>query len=208
MEEVLRQPPQLILTPLHQAPTTDLTNTGSDHQKEPEIRVRDIREVKTRIHLAEVHEPYDPANPEFVRSDRPASNGTTVTNQGVKKVTHRPFKIRRKTRAPIRPATASLLELASRPKPRTAKAETSDGKKVEAANPGPLEPSSLQLTAKRRLKLKALFGATHPRGAKPPPKRVPTSTSTHGTENDKTTNPGPRERSPQLIAVPVSETAA
>lgn len=211
MEEMLRQPPQLVLTPLRQAPTTDLANTMPEPREKPDIRVRDIREVKTRIHLTEAHEPYDPANPGFVRPDRPTSIKASVTNTGAKKVSHGPFKPRRMIRAVIKPPTASMLKLVNRPeKPSTSQAET-PAELMEVANPGPLKQSSPQLAAKHRAKLEGLFGATPPRDRTSSPKRASTSTSktsTHGTENNTITNPGPRERSPQLITAPSSRTAA
>ncbi|KAH0563658.1 hypothetical protein KQX54_003895, partial [Cotesia glomerata] len=158
---------------------------------------------KNRIHVIQTPEPYDPANPGFVRPDRP----TSVTNTGARKVSHGLFKPRRKSRAVIKPPTASLLKLVSRPEfPITSQAET-PAEKMDVANPGPRERSP-QLTAKQQAKLGALFGATPPRETTPLRAKVPTSTSNHGTGNNKTINPGPRERSPQLMAVPVPKTAA
>ncbi|XP_044594024.1 protein STU1-like [Cotesia glomerata] len=158
LEEMLQKPPHLVLN--------HLPETARSSSPSPE-------NIATP-------EPYDPANPGFVRPDRrpvklpstetvSPSMGTSVPKLQPQRVSHGLFK-RKRPKMLIRPATTGSLKLARRP--GTSASQMED-----------------------------LFGASPTRETPPTPRRVPDSANNVDENHNTTTNPGPRQkRSPQLIA--------
>ncbi|KAH0557688.1 hypothetical protein KQX54_010349 [Cotesia glomerata] len=108
MEEMLNRPARLEITPL---PDVRCPSIGIPARK-PAIQIVEDRAIDASILMLGAHEPYDPANPGFVR---PTTRPTTTTSTGKPPALLKPSYPARRRRLVIRPAPPCLVGLARRP---------------------------------------------------------------------------------------------